>query len=579
MKPWDYWRTDDLRRDQCFYVGFALLASGLNDYAVGRDLHLSKKLSWSASAYYYSMVHSARLALFLVFGDFPTGHGPLANCFANGCRGRTHFWFTEFAEGIADPIERSDANDYKRQEVVLRCERLGLDRREADLMCEQWAKILQQAKRLREDSNYESLLIAHEHNHILVTRAFEELCGLLQASAERILTDAVQLFNAVITNSPRGTHWLAFLNHASSPPDLSLRIHDREGILYIEASLRNILEHTQSINDALSLVQPLRSTDLANPLLADEVYRHIVIDVFSEKTNKMRKFRDEIAKLDGTFRRTSEDRRPLVHSLDPRWSDRPVLGVFQQSEIWSNFEEGEVTPALLDELLEQDKLIQITHGQPPYDVVLGVPHHAANGVLRIAERSERPRSSDENAALYALAAFTYLQQRHIPCKIVIAAHPTDHDPNKEAWSPYSQQVFSQSVRLLVECHGCAENYRNDIEVSAGRNKLTNPKVFGELLVAALDHGCRIGVQETPTTCNALIFGTGANHPVSSQLRLPALETYTLRRAAELNIQAIHIEAKPRFRKASDGSNRATKDGLQLGQAIAKAIAAYLGKNY
>jgi uncharacterized protein (UPF0332 family) len=576
MKVWDYWQTDDLRKDQHFYIGFALFASAVNDYAVGRDLHLSKKLNWAASAYYYSMVHAGRLALFLVYGDFPTGHGPLASAFGDGVRG-TRFWFTEFARGMTPAPDRSSPNDYKRQEIVSHYERLGMDRRETKRMFAQWTQALQQAKRLREDSNYESLLIAHEHNHVLVTQAFEKLCEVLHACAERVLMDTVQLFKTVITNSPRGKHWLAFLNHTTSPPDLNLEIHDREGLLYMEDSLQNILDHTQSTSSALSLLQPLRSSALANPLLADEVYRHIIIDAFGRKRNKMTKFRDKTLELDRTFRLALQDREPLSHPPDWSLPGDPIVGVFQQLEIWSDFDEGKVSSTLLDELLGQDKLIQITYGQAPFDVVLGVPHHAANGVSRIAERSDQPRVSDENAAMYALAALTYLRQHHISCRIVIAAHATDHDPNKEPWSSYCQHIFSETARMLVECHGCAENRRNDIEITAGSNKLTNPKAFGELLVVALDYGYRVGVQETPATRDALIFGPGARVPGSGQLRLPALETYTLRRAAELKMQAVHIEAKPRFRKASDGSNRATREGKELGQAIGRVIVEYLAR--
>lgn len=574
MHVFDYWRADERRRDQCFYIGFALLAAGVNDYAVGRDLHLSRKLNWAASAYYYSMVHAGRLALFLVYGDFPTGHGPLAQAFGDGVRGR-RFWFAEFTRGMTPAPDQSDPNDYNRREVVSRYERVGLDRREADRMFAQWSDVLQRAKRLREDSNYESLLIAHEHNHVLVTQAFENLCEVLQNCAERVLADAVHLFKLVIDSSPRRHHWLAFLNHVSSPPDLTLEIHGREGLLYMKDSLRDILEHTRSVGDALSLVQPLRSTDLANPLLADEVYRHIIIDAFGGKRNKMRKFEDKTRDLHQAFRRAARDRGPLTQPSDQSVSDELMLGVFQRLEVWSDFDAGEIAPALLDELVQQDRLIRITNGQPPFEVILGVPHHAANGVSRIAEHSAQPRNSDENAAMYALAAFTHLQRHHISCKIVIAAHATDHDPNKEPWSPYCQQVFSEPARMLVECHGSSQNHRNDIEVSAGSNKLANPKAFGELLAVALDRRYRIAVQEIPGKSSALIFGAGAEVPRSGQLRLPALETYSLRRAAELKVQAIHIEAKPRFRKSGYGSNRATQEGLELGLALGRTIAEYL----
>jgi hypothetical protein len=309
----DYWQTNDSRKDQYFYIAFALLASGVNDYAVGRDLHLARKLNWAASAYYYSMVHASRLVLFLVYGDFPTQHRSLADAFGNGVH-RASFWFTEFARSTTPAPDRSNPNDYKRQEVVYRYEQMGMDRRETDRMFEQWADVLQQAKTLRENSNYESLLIAHEHNHIIVTQAFDRLCKALKICAERVLVDTVRLFKTTIDNSPRGKHWLAFLNHTPSPPDLNLEIHDHEGLLYMEKSVQSIVEHGMSVSDALSLVQPLRSAELANPLLADEVHKHIVVDTFSGKKNKMREFEHNILRLEETLHQASQTARRSVDS-------------------------------------------------------------------------------------------------------------------------------------------------------------------------------------------------------------------------------------------------------------------------
>jgi uncharacterized protein (UPF0332 family) len=218
MTAWDHWQSDDAKRDQYFYVGFALLASGINDFAVGRDLHLSRKLNWAASAYYYSMIHAGRLALFLVYGDFPTGHAPLAHVFANN-RPMGSFWFTEFGRNLWPPVARSDASDYRREQLVARYAELGMDREKTSRMFKGWAEILRQSKKLREDSNYESLLIAHEHNHVIVTQAFQDLCAVLESCAKRILNDAARLFRAVIDSSPRGNHWLAFLNHSTAPRD------------------------------------------------------------------------------------------------------------------------------------------------------------------------------------------------------------------------------------------------------------------------------------------------------------------------------------------------------------------------
>ena len=100
-------------------------------------------------------------------------------------------------------------------------------------------------------------------------------------------------------------------------------------------------------------------------------------------------------------------------------------------------------PALADLLTAKDCLIVLRNGVPPFGVVLGVPHQAEVGQDHICEDRERKgkRLSDENAASYALVAFTELGNRGIPCKLVIMAHSTAHDPNKLTRSPYCDEVF------------------------------------------------------------------------------------------------------------------------------------------
>ena len=107
----------------------------------------------------------------------------------------------------------------------------------------------------------------------------------------------------------------------------------------------------------------------------------------------------------------------------------------------------EVQPSLLEALVSKDCLIEIVNGQPPYVVVIGVPHQAAVGVSRIADdwvndSGTKGRDSDEGAAFYSLVAFTSLRDRGVQCKLVIAAHDTQHDSNKDASSPYWKASFS-----------------------------------------------------------------------------------------------------------------------------------------
>jgi len=236
-------------------------------------------------------------------------------------------------------------------------------------------------------------------------------------------------------------------------------------------------------------------------------------------------------------------------------------------------------PTLRDFLISKDRLIEIVYGEPPYHVIIGVPHQAAVGVEQIAENQtvndrKKSRHSDENAALLALVAFTNLREHNIPCKLVVAAHATDHDPNKTKGSPYWNSIFAADTRLLFECHGAGPERVHALEVAAGQNQVADPLRFGRSLAQALGYQYPLAAQVKPGAKQAIVFGPGGTES-NAKLQLAALSTDSLTEAGKRRIPALHLEAKPSFRKPDDNTNTLTEDGLRLGWAIAEAIMAYL----
>jgi hypothetical protein len=246
-------------------------------------------------------------------------------------------------------------------------------------------------------------------------------------------------------------------------------------------------------------------------------------------------------------------------------------------ELWH---EGDLHPALVNLITSRDLLIEIVSGDSPLQVTVGVPHQAAVGVTDIADewwdpkRQKQGRESDEAAALFALAAFASLRDQGMPCELVIAAHATDHDPNKALDSPYCQRIFARSSRLLFECHGASKNRPNDLEVTAGSNPLAHPALFGRLLAQALAWRYNVAAQTRPGIHAATVF-VDERKEEQGKLTLPALNTDSLRQAATKQMHALHLEAKPVFRICEDKPNTLTEDGKVLGQAIATAIIGYL----
>lgn len=237
---------------------------------------------------------------------------------------------------------------------------------------------------------------------------------------------------------------------------------------------------------------------------------------------------------------------------------------------------------LLDKALlnTKDHLIVLRHGAPPFLTILGVPHHAAAGAEQICERrldaegNPCPREADENTALYALAAFNDLARRGAACKLVIMAHASTHDPNKVLDSPYCQEIFAEPSQLLFECHGSKRERSLDLELSAGKNLLSDPILFGKIFSTVTGYRFQLGVQREKEKRLALIFEVGGQMR-EGVLELPARRTHSLVEANRRNIPALHIEAKPIFRRAASQGNGATEEGLLLGEGIAATIIEYL----
>jgi hypothetical protein len=208
-------------------------------------------------------------------------------------------------------------------------------------------------------------------------------------------------------------------------------------------------------------------------------------------------------------------------------------------------------------------------------VILGVPHHAAAGVgsicqLRLdATGQPYPRRADENAALYALIAYETLVRMNLPCKLIIMAHATTHDPNKIIDSPYCQELFADPGKLIFECHGSRGERLLDLELSAGKNPLPDTLAYGSALAETLEHRYSLGVQYPAGGRSALIFKEG--RVIHGRLELPAHQTHSLIEAGRRGLPALHLEARPRFRRTNPAGFHLQEDGQRLGRAIARCI--------
>ena len=258
-----------------------------------------------------------------------------------------------------------------------------------------------------------------------------------------------------------------------------------------------------------------------------------------------------------------------------------VNTVTYQGELWQAFEHLP-HPDLLSCLQAKNQLVILQHGLPPYQVVLGAPHHVPSGVWRICqERLDKhgqvnDRCGDDNVASYALVAFSRLQALDIPSKLVIMSRSTTHDPNKVLHSPYCQEIFREESELLFECHASGGQRHFELELSSGSNTITQTVRFGRTLSSNLAHQFLLGVQAVPAQKDALIFKSDGQ-TMTGQLQLPAIRTTSLQEAGRRGVPALHLEAKPKFRIVRGVPDTVSPTGQVLGQAVAQAIAQLQGQ--
>src|SRR5262249_17130442 len=137
------------------YVIACLLWTALHDRQVAKQRQTDTP-NWSAIAAYYSMVHALRLVWFVLYGSYPTGHRPMADALS-GRSGERANWGPE--EGVPEGTARVTFPALQSAIVEgFGCPALA-DRLKAV------GSVFGAAIDLREDSNYESLILAHQYFH------------------------------------------------------------------------------------------------------------------------------------------------------------------------------------------------------------------------------------------------------------------------------------------------------------------------------------------------------------------------------------------------------------------------------
>lgn len=268
-----YWREPPERVPQRFYIAFCLLMASIQDSILGEAERITENYNWSATCSYYSMVHAGRLLCFLALGDYPMSHQNLKGVFQPRLArprsrrpnraGYPFDWLSDFSEqarAFSDlPLGRSDRQrgsavqgetnwlsylaEYMTETGVVD----ALDR------VDRYGAVLVAAGQLRNDSNYEALLIAHEYHHESISSAFSDLARHMSSGSRVAVELAVDAFNGYRYHDPdlpaERSSYEAFLHEY---------VHDRIGEAIrrkvpanprLDAQLRGVLARIATKSD------------------------------------------------------------------------------------------------------------------------------------------------------------------------------------------------------------------------------------------------------------------------------------------------------------------------------------------
>jgi len=307
----EYWKRSDELIAQKLYITLCQLISGSLDYALGCYLRDREILSWSVTASYYSMFLFARMIIFIAKGDFPKGHDLIGNFFSADGNFLTkkkkpiQRWLSGFLKQIEK--QRTKREEEQREVKIDESQPYTFDN-----MCmfynndydingfsselTKLGKIFNQARTLRNDSNYEPLLIAHEYNHNFISNKFKELAKYMSLGAKQSLETGVKAF----------THYLKYDRSLDGKREifkcfvlkyLKFRIY-----IQIESRVKD-KKYRDEVKKLFKLLEDyVSSYSNVDSNSIDEIENIVSMEIFNEKHVLMQGFEENIDDLKSAIR-------------------------------------------------------------------------------------------------------------------------------------------------------------------------------------------------------------------------------------------------------------------------------------
>jgi hypothetical protein len=305
--PSEYWNACEARKSQRLYISFCELAAATLDYAEGLSLlrrderrQGAARLNWAGTAFYYSLVHSARFLIFTAIGDFPTQHGQLPRAFSTEPAGTfSTSWLKSFA-----PTQAGQYTAKSHSEQLVEFWSMGTAKKQIEAQFEWLADALVKAKALREENNYQALLIAHEYNHSYLNSSFKDLATAMDGVARVALDTAVRSYARLL--QPEASSGLAANVCGETAIDNNSLWRDTEAAFVHRYVQRRIIEPVWNwygtdayvVGNAISaLMEPLSALHVSAGIELTPVEKSVSVGMFKTKVGLMDKFKGKISEL------------------------------------------------------------------------------------------------------------------------------------------------------------------------------------------------------------------------------------------------------------------------------------------
>lgn len=274
MKKFDEKMIKDL------YTLYCQIVTSLYNFAIAKELQIQNKLSWSAVAYYYSLLHIGRGLCFMGIGDFPIMHEKLRDLL----KGKD--LTTQNARLWKKRNQSINFQDLKRGLA----EKTASDENEVECQLKNLGRLLSKVSMIRNMSNYEMYIIAHQVDHQLVTAILSDGLIKLEKHVRLQLSTLVDYYRKYIQNLENlKEEYIAFLQDKGSR---------KWALGYFEKTLKKQQISEPLINEVVKTTNPILGLSCELKQCPEKFYRPISVSEFEGKVGKMIKLKKSFEKLD-----------------------------------------------------------------------------------------------------------------------------------------------------------------------------------------------------------------------------------------------------------------------------------------